>query len=1464
MPAPRSASPTCRTRSTESAARPGAPQNRGRGDRINIAGVDYTVLKVESDTRLYLVGVYAGATATVNYTISRKFTTPAIWADCVDGPGLPAGCEGVTTSSLVTDDRVEVGIMYADSEFTSRVVIAGQTDATHTITLTADGSNRHYGVAGAGVVIDPNDLADCNANPLDTMQVDANHVTLEWLEIQDSGDDAIVMSPSSSTNRYVVRNNIIRFPDCPYPTGGSEGIDMDLSALATKTINADIYNNVVTEGRRNILIENDMTAASVVNVFNNTTYNCTLGTPFGCGIGISGGATTYPNLTIRNNIAHTGPGIVMLYTFPGATSSNNITSDATGEIPNVLLAALSFVDSANGDFHIQPGSTAEDAAFDLSSTFSIDFDNQIRSGSWDIGADEIAATALFRSIGITATALTSGAGNALTISGSTATFGSGLPANIGVGDAIQYDSDGNGSIDAIAFIHGRTDSQTYAVKDKNGAAPAAVIGDNDWTTYRAYTSLSNWQAQDENDTIDDSVENFDISRDLVAGGAVMEAACYNDGPMNDRVDVTGWTTGPRNYVRIFSPAASYLVGAAQRHTGVAGSGFVVRPTLDNVNTAMVTLSVPYARVEGLELDGSNITNVRYARGVRVLQGLTNVGDIRIDSMLIHDLHTTQAGYPWEGSMGIITFQDLATAGPPLLITNNIVYDITNTVLEGHIAGIQVGSRADSYVYNNTVYNIQNDGNGAISGPAWGIYAKESGAGTVTAYLSNNYVGLVDAPLDPGLNWHDYDSESGAALVMNYNISSDGTADDFGGSFNVVGQSTYGSYFVNEGTRDLHLQNTSAALWGRAGDDLSATFNHDIDLEIRPLGAGTWDIGADRVGGHDGGRALVVRGLSRGLRGGASLADRVRAGEPRLPRSPLARVEAGPWERVTSSLIPGLGSSPEGASYSWTDTGLANGTRYLLPPRGHRHRLGLHLPRTGLRGTPCPPPGGGEDGGGEPGAPAPAPGPPGATEPPPSGRDAPGLRDLLPRGRPLPLRRPRGALLPGPLPLRTRGHRRARDPGLRRHPRTRRAECRCGGLRLPHPHPRRRPPLQARPPRRRRRTTRPPRLRRDPRRALLPRPAARVPRHPRGRHPTRRHRATPPTPPPGRARHPQRPPRPHRRRRLHGPRQEARSRAPSPPLGSRSEPTRPLPHPPRPHRLRRRRPGGERLRVLRTTQSPAPKDRTPGLRPLPHHPEGAPRRRLRGRLPLATTGGSAVRPASGPGRTRRPLPRRALPDPSSGPGRSSSSTPTAPPRPWTTPARSPGPSSAPPAARRWPQGPPLPPERLWPPPPTPRPASRLEKIYQSGLLDAPDIWLWDFVYQGLTKNLSLSLEGVDTTSPLQARVRVYLQGASDSAVTGEHHITASWNGVLLDDVSFERKLPHTLEGTVPAASLTEGTNTLTLTNVGDTGVSSLVFLDKVEIDYPQLPAVRAGRFSGAWTEDGAASRWSGDRPRSSST
>jgi len=51
------------------------------------------------------------------------------------------------SSSLVADDRAELGVMYNDqaTDFLENVTIDGSvTDTTHTITLTAPAGHRHY------------------------------------------------------------------------------------------------------------------------------------------------------------------------------------------------------------------------------------------------------------------------------------------------------------------------------------------------------------------------------------------------------------------------------------------------------------------------------------------------------------------------------------------------------------------------------------------------------------------------------------------------------------------------------------------------------------------------------------------------------------------------------------------------------------------------------------------------------------------------------------------------------------------------------------------------------------------------------------------------------------------------------------------------------------------------------------------------------------------------------------------------------------------------------------------------------------------------------------------------------------------------------------------------------------------------------------------------------------------------
>jgi Peptidase family C25 len=144
-----------------------------------------------------------------------------------------------------------------------------------------------------------------------------------------------------------------------------------------------------------------------------------------------------------------------------------------------------------------------------------------------------------------------------------------------------------------------------------------------------------------------------------------------------------------------------------------------------------------------------------------------------------------------------------------------------------------------------------------------------------------------------------------------------------------------------------------------------------------------------------------------------------------------------------------------------------------------------------------------------------------------------------------------------------------------------------------------------------------------------------------------------------------------------------------------------------------------------------------------------------------------------------------------------------------------------------------------------------RIYQPGLLEAPDLWLWEAMPSGVAKTEPFALSGVATGSEWAASLEVLVQGGSDSVETSEdHHVRVSLNGVDVGEASFGGKRPYRLSATVPTSLLREGTNELSMVNVGDTGVSSLVFLDRFEVSYPQVSSASRGVFEGVWGESGA--------------
>jgi hypothetical protein len=394
-----------------------------------------------------------------------------------------------------------------------------------------------------------------------------------------------------------------------------------------------------------------------------------------------------------------------------------------------------------------------------------------------------------------------------------------MPTNVGVGDVLAYN---NGS-EQIAFIHGRSSATVFTVKDKDGGTPAAASAGTSVGVYRAYTSLYNWQAQDENDNLNDTVEDFDTSKVLAD---MLYVACYADGAdtTGNEVNISGWTTGASSYIRIYTPTLTSEVGTSQRHTGTKGTGFVLKPNTASPGEyfSVIDIQDDYVRIEGIEIDGSTITNGQSVSGIQT-QNISLTNDIRIDKCLIYDItSTTGANYPH--AVGI-KVDDGSTR-----ITNNIIYDMRNTSSDdGAFAkGMRLdgGASESQLVYNNTIYNVTSSGSyGTIAG----IHAI---SGTITA--TNNYAGGTSG----GASAYDFTG----TMTQSYNMSSDTTADG-----TTRDSKAPGNQFVSTtaDSENLHLKSGADAI--NAGDDLSGTFTDDIDGATRPTGANTWDIGADEYG-----------------------------------------------------------------------------------------------------------------------------------------------------------------------------------------------------------------------------------------------------------------------------------------------------------------------------------------------------------------------------------------------------------------------------------------------------------------------------------------------------------------------------------------------------------------------------------------------------------------------------------------
>jgi len=136
-------------------------------------------------------------------------------------------------------------------------------------------------------------------------------------------------------------------------------------------------------------------------------------------------------------------------------------------------------------------------------------------------------------------------------------------------------------------------------------------------------------------------------------------------------------------------------------------------------------------------------------------------------------------------------------------------------------------------------------------------------------------------------------------------------------------------------------------------------------------------------------------------------------------------------------------------------------------------------------------------------------------------------------------------------------------------------------------------------------------------------------------------------------------------------------------------------------------------------------------------------------------------------------------------------------------------------------------------------------YLPALLEARDLWFWDFgLLAPSGRDYPFSVASLSPSSG-QASLSLDLQGGSDCAtVDPDHQVRVSLNGVPIGEAHWDGLRAFHLEASFDASILEDGPNALRLDNMDTTGrFDSVVYLDRFSVDYPHALVAEMGRLEG---------------------
>ncbi len=723
-------------------------------------------------------GATSGATGTVVHCTDDQILIKDITGTFQSGEQVQVDSSNYVVITDSGTGAVAAAYIYDDwpSGLNDAVSISSTswtTDADNFVSIYAPISQRHSGKVKEGSNYSGPALIGSGTQ----INISAPYTRVEGL-IFDDPDDATTAIEISADHTKIIGNLFHGF------NTGYYGINVGANA------DQDIQNNILINSDVNI----SDSATGNIYIYDNTVYQGQIK------------AGTSGKVIAKNNLAYNDSASPYTGTYASASDynlSNDASAPGTHSLTNKTLTEIAFKDTTAGseDLHIWRYSVARNQGTDLAGETvawvvdDIDRDNRSGLSYPDMGADEAEGVIKKRSVGITATALAtddSGA-NSLTISSNTATFSSGLPNNVGVGDIIQYDSDGDSSVDALAVIVSRQSSTQYGVIATDGESTATeVTNSTTWQIYRAYTSLASWASQSQNSNI--TVGTLDSSKDLVTDEAIAEAICYADGADTSSVTISGWTTDPMHYIHIYTPTSTSEVGSSQRHSGTYSSGGYA---LEVTNSNGLVLASNDVVIDGLKFSVTQDDGNSYS----ALQITADAPNITVKNSIFKSSNADN----------LIGIDCQSGTGGEIFVYNDVFHDFAGA----NSYAMKFSTTSEVYLYNNTVYNVAT---GIDAGSSGTVVAKND----IVQSATDGYSGTFDSSSDHNIS-NIYDDAPNASFTPG--VATLQFSDSAGRDFDVKG---WPDWAVIDKGEDLSNQ-------------LLLSFNTDILGRARE--SGKWDIGA---------------------------------------------------------------------------------------------------------------------------------------------------------------------------------------------------------------------------------------------------------------------------------------------------------------------------------------------------------------------------------------------------------------------------------------------------------------------------------------------------------------------------------------------------------------------------------------------------------------------------------------------